>query len=409
VNRTGRVRQLLGGYVGLLAHRATASVRGLIAGRIDADPASIAVVCDWFLRYAPLQAIGLKQAGFDVTLYYIDRLDEFGGSESDRALLLNRARTAGVALVPLPRRRIRSLLSHTLWLHRDLRRRRIAAAVIHSHIDPRYATLGIALPVALIIHDPQMHSGDEASAFPFPVRLISRVSELTSACLIIHSGRLREQIRPLLRRLPIGVVPLGADMAPCPVPVPRERRLLIFGRLFAYKGVDTALEAFSTLPDSMSDVKLVIAGRGPLAALAREKRNVDLREEYVTDADIEALLDESRLVLLPYKDATQSAVGLQAVARGVPCIVSRTGGLPELVEDSLPSLVVPPDDPQRLGEAIAAHIDHDEQLRRAIYEHTARSFAWHEVAHQLHSELMRLGLCGLAVRGAGRVEPLQSV
>jgi glycosyltransferase involved in cell wall biosynthesis len=388
----GRAREALGGWFGLVIHRIAASARRVLARNAEADPANIAVLCDWFLRYAPLQAVGLRETGLNVTLYYIDRVDEFGGNKADRELLLSRAKAAGVEIVPLPRRSIRSLLKQTRWLHRDLRRRKTATAVVHSHIDPRYATLGLALPVALFIHDPQMHSGDELSRFPLPVRLISRIAELTSACVIIHSARLRDQIRPLLSRLPIAVVPLGADMSPLPAPITPERRLLLFGRLFAYKGVDTALEAFRSLPEHMSDVELIVAGRGPLAALARDRRNVSLREEYIADSDIDTLLDDSRLVLLPYKDASQSAVGLQAIARGVPCIVSSAGGLPDLVADVLPALVVPPEDPVRLAQAIIAHIDHDEAVRSAIYGHAASNFAWPTAARQLRSELQRLGL-----------------
>jgi glycosyltransferase involved in cell wall biosynthesis len=387
-----RPREILAGWAGLVIHGMAGNVRRVVAATAEADPANIAVLCDPFLRYGSAQAIGLKQTGLNVTLYYVDRVNEFGGSEEDRALFLDRAQAAGVELVPLPRRRIRSLLKDTLWLHRDLRRRKIATAVVQWHIDPRYATLGLALPVALIVHDLRPHSGDTQSTFPLPIRLIARVAELTSFCLIVHSVQLLEQVRPLLRRLPIGVVPHGADMVPAPAPVPRERRLLIFGRLFAYKGVDTALEAFRSLPEEMVDVKLIIAGRGPLAEIARGERNVEVREEYVADSDVDVLLDGARLVLLPYKDATQSGVGLQAIARGVPCVVSRAGGLPELVEDCSPSLVVPPDDPERLAKAIAANIDHDASLRKAIHDHAGTHFAWPVVAQQLRCELQRLGL-----------------
>jgi glycosyltransferase involved in cell wall biosynthesis len=379
----------------LAIHRLAGGVRAIVGARARADPANIAVVCYAFLRYGSAQAIGLKQSGLNVTLYYADRLNEFAGSEQDRALFLDRVGAAGVELVPVPRRRIASLLKDTLWLHRDLRRRKIALAVVQSHIDPRYATLGLALPVALLVHDPQTHTGDTLSSFPAPVRLIARVAELTSACLIVHSARLFDQIRPLLRRLPIGVAPHGADMAPAPAPIPGERRLLIFGRLFEYKGVDTALEAFRSLPPELSDVKLIVAGRGPLAALARGQTNVEVREEYVSEADVQALLGGTRLVLLPYKDATQSGVGLLAVARGVPCVVSSVGGLPELVPDSAPGLVVPPGDAPRLALAILANIDHDEDLRNATYQHAASQFAWPVAARRLRSELQRLGLDGL--------------
>lgn len=395
--RADRASEALAGWIGLLIHRAAGGLRHLVARTAEPDAMNIAVLCDAFLRYGSAQAIGLSQAGLSVTLYYIDRIDEFGNRAEDRAIFLDRARAAGVALVPLPRRRMRSLRKHALWLHRDLRRRKVAAAVVQSHIDPRYATLGLALPVVLILHDPQTHSGDTLSTFPAPVRLISRIAELTSFCLIIHSRQLLGQIRPLLRRLPIGVVPHGTDMASAPVHVPRERRLLVFGRLFAYKGVDTALEAFRILQDKLPDAKLVVAGRGPLAALARSQQNVEVYEEYITDPDVDALLEGARLVLLPYKDATQSGVGLQAVAHGVPCVVSSTGALPELVPNSLPGLIVPPDDPVRLAEAIAAHIDHDDDLRRAIYDHAAAGFTWLSVAQRLRSELQRLGLDGAGV------------
>ncbi|HTD07925.1 MAG TPA: glycosyltransferase family 4 protein, partial [Solirubrobacteraceae bacterium] len=323
--------------------------------------------------------------------YYVDRRDEFAVSDNDRALILEHAQTAGVEIVRVPSRRIRSLPKDVLWLIRDVRRRRIALAVVQAHGDPRYAALSVVLPVALILHDPLTHSGDAVSRLPLPMRVAARVAEVTSACLIIHSTVLAEQIRPLLRRLPRGVVPHGADMAVIPTAVPQERRLLVFGRLFAYKGVDTALDAMRLLPEELRDVKLIVAGRGPLAELARNRSDVELRDEYIVEADVGSLLDEVRLVLLPYKDATQSGVGSLAVARGIPCVVSQVGGLPELVRDASPNLVVPPDDPARLADAIVEYIDHDDALRRAIYDYSAANFAWPAVAMRLRSELYRLG------------------
>ena len=390
----GRAHEAIAGWAGLVVHRVAGIIRRIIFATAEVDPANIGVLCDAFLRYGSAQAVGLRKTGLNVTLYYVDRRADFAASAEDRVLFLDHAKAAGVELVRIPRRRIRALLKDTLWLHRDLRRRKIATAVVQSHIDPRYVTLGLALPIALMLHDPQTHSGDTLSTFPPPIRAIARFAELTAACLVVHSALLSDQIRPLLRRVPLGVAPHGADMAPAPAAVPRERRLLIFGRLFAYKGVDTALDALRLLPEEMSDVKLIVAGRGPLAELARGRSDVELRNEYIAESEIDVLLDDVRLVLLPYKDATQSGVGLVAVARGVPCIVSRAGGLPELVQDVLPSLVVPPDSPARLAEAIVEHIDHDESLRRAIYDHAATHFAWPAAARRLYSELQRLGLDG---------------
>lgn len=380
--------------VGLAVYRAAESTRRIIFAHVAADPKKIGVLCDSFLRYGVSQAIGLQQTGLNVTLYHVDRLNDFATSEEDRALLLDHARVAGIEVVRVPPRRLRSLLTNTLWLHRDLLHRKIATIVVQAHADPRYATLGFRLPVALILHDPQEHSGDMVSRFPLPMRAAARLAELTSACLIIHSSRLSAQIRPLLRSVPVGIVPHGAEMASVPSAVPPERRLLIFGRLFAYKGVDTSLEAMRLLPREMSDVKLIVAGQGPLAELARGRPDVELRDEYIADSDVDFLLNEVRLVLLPYKDATQSGVGVQAVARGVPCVVSSAGGLPDLIQDTSSGLVVPPDDPKQLAQAVVAHIDHPAALRTAIYDHASTHFAWPVVAQRLRSELHRLGLSG---------------
>jgi glycosyltransferase involved in cell wall biosynthesis len=387
----GPSREILAGWIGLFSHRITACVRQVVGYSAHHDTDKFAVLCVGFLRYGCDQAVALSQAGVNVTLYYVNRRAEFAASPEDRLFFLDEVRAAGVEVVEVPRRRILRLPSDTLWLHRDLRRRRIGMAIVQSHIDPRYATLGLALPVALVLHDPQPHSGDMESRVPLPVRAISRFSEITSWCLILHSAELLTQLRPSLRQLPIAVVPHGADMAPAPAPVPKIRRLLIFGRLFPYKGVDTALEAFRLISEQVSDVKLIIAGRGPLADIAKGQRNVEVRDEYIPESAVGPLLAGSRLVLLPYKDATQSGVGLQAVAQGIPCIVSSVGGLPELMQTVSPTFVVPPDNPERLAEAILEHIDHDISLRTAVYEYAATHFAWEIVTLHLRDELKRLG------------------
>ena len=103
------------------------------------------------------------------------------------------------------------------------------------------------------------------------------------------------------------------------------------------------------------------------------------------------LIDSARLVLLPYRDATQSGVGLQAIARGVPCIVSEVGGLPDLVPPGR-DWVVPARDPASLAASILEALDHDEDERRELLAFACEHFAWPAVAAQLLGELRRLGI-----------------
>lgn len=381
-------------WVGHLIHRAAGVSRRrhpALAGE-GLEP-KLAVLCDSFIRYGSAQAIGLKAAGADVTFYYVDRLGEFADSEADRAPYLDRVAAAGIETIPLPQRSLRHMVSHVAWLHRDLARRGVSTLVVQAHIDPRYATLGWRFPVAMVIHDPRPHSGDYASTYPLPVRAVARLAELTSACVLVHSPRLADQLFPMFAQVPHGCIPHGADVTAEPVLLTEPITLLLIGRLMAYKGVDTALDAFRKIRAVRPDCSLIIAGRGDLGPMIRANApaGVELRDGYVPDSELEKLMDESRLVLLPYRDATQSGVGLQALARGVPCIVSSAGALPDLVPDDHRGWIVPPGDPDSLAGAVLEAMDHDMSTRRELHRFAERNFAWPVVGEILLSELARLG------------------
>ena len=260
-------RRRVAAVLGLLLHNAS-RVSRRIAGQQSlsagvSGPPRVAVLCDAFIRYGTAQAVGLREAGAEVTFYFVDRLGEFDGDNADRQTYLDRVTAAGIDLVPLPQRSLRRLARHVAELHRDLAHRGIEALVVHQHIDPRYATLGLRFPVALLVHDPRTHSGDYASTYPPPVRAIARFAEATAGSILVHSGLLIPQLRSVLARLPVGIVPHGADIAPEPAPVGAPPMLALVGRLMPYKGVDTALEAFRVVVAARPDCTMVVAGRGP--------------------------------------------------------------------------------------------------------------------------------------------------
>jgi glycosyltransferase involved in cell wall biosynthesis len=79
---------------------------------------------------------------------------------------------------------------------------------------------------------------------------------------------------------------------------------------------------------------------------------VRLLARYVPDAEVEALFKAADVVVLPYRSATQSGVTHVAYALGLPVITTRVGGLAETVVPGETGLVVPPEDPPALAEAI---------------------------------------------------------
>ena len=129
-----------------------------------------------------------------------------------------------------------------------------------------------------------------------------------------------------------------------------------------------------------ADVRLVVAGQGPEAALLRDDPRIDTRLGYLPEDALDEEFARCSLVVLPYVQASQSGVGLLALARGIPALVTRVGSLPDLALDS--SFVVPPRDPAGLAEAILRHLDHDERLRAAVLAHARKTFAWDVVARE---------------------------
>lgn len=133
---------------------------------------------------------------------------------------------------------------------------------------------------------------------------------------------------------------------------------VFFGYVRRYKGLDTLLSAWPAVRARRA-ATLVVAGdfyEDPAPyraqAAAAGEGAVRLVEGYLPDGDVEALLRAADVVVLPYRSATQSGVTHVAYALGVPVITTDVGGLAETVKPGETGLVVPPEDPAALAEAI---------------------------------------------------------
>ena len=86
------------------------------------------------------------------------------------------------------------------------------------------------------------------------------------------------------------------------------------------------------------------------------------------------------LAVLPYTQASQTGVGSVAVGYGVPIVVSRVGGLPDLALDH--SYVVEPGDDAALADAIVRHIDDGSDVRCRVLSDVAAPRSWDSIAVQ---------------------------
>jgi len=117
---------------------------------------------------------------------------------------------------------------------------------------------------------------------------------------------------------------------------PEKRIVLYVGRLAVMKGVDTFLRAAARVVPSFSDVQFVIAGEGPeyerliqlAARLGIGDRVMFLGK--VSEEEREILLAGSSVFVLPSVVEPFGIAALEAMAAGVPTIVSKTSGVAEM-------------------------------------------------------------------------------
>jgi len=126
------------------------------------------------------------------------------------------------------------------------------------------------------------------------------------------------------------------------------------GRLSEEKGVLTLLQAMSRLPE----LRLLIIGEGPQRpVLAQFVRKHHLNNvEFLGNQNREQVVQWVQLakfVIVPSEWYDNSPLVIyEAFSMGKPVIASSLGGMPELVEDGVEGLLVPPGDPSAMADAI---------------------------------------------------------
>lgn len=121
-------------------------------------------------------------------------------------------------------------------------------------------------------------------------------------------------------------------------PVKKEYFTFV-GRVSEYKGVDLFLEAIKLLNVNFPDAKYCIAGIPVNNSLANKLiteynfPNVEFMFRHIENEEMVRLIQRSKAIVCPYKDATQSGVVMTAIALDTKLIVTDQGGLPEYILD----------------------------------------------------------------------------
>lgn len=177
---------------------------------------------------------------------------------------------------------------------------------------------------------------------------------------------------------------------------PEPRYLLFFGFIRRYKGLDLLLRALAACPDPQ--LRLIVAGEfyedeAPYRQLIDElgiRHRLVLRTDYIPDEEVRYYFGAADLVVQPYRTATQSGISQMAYHFGLPMVVTRVGGLPEIVPHGRAGYVVEPQ-PEAIAAAItdfyAAH--RAEALRQGVAQ-LRRQYGWDVLAGHIQAMLSGL-------------------
>ncbi|GGK65143.1 glycosyl transferase family 1 [Sphaerisporangium melleum] len=168
--------------------------------------------------------------------------------------------------------------------------------------------------------------------------------------------------------LPAGGAPADAEEGTGGV----RRRLLFFGMVRPYKGLDLLLRALARVPG----VSLTVAGefwggldetRALIAELGLDER-VELRPGYVPAGDVPGLFAGADALVLPYRSATASQNAWLGHEHGLPVIATRVGALADHITDGVDGLLVEPGSVDALAETLTRFYQQGEpeRLRRGV-------------------------------------------
>ncbi|MFG2129730.1 glycosyltransferase [Streptomyces sp. NPDC048751] len=264
------------------------------------------------------------------------------------------------------------------------------------------ATRELGLPFVQTYHAlgtvKRRHQKDDDTSPPERITIETRVGLSCDRIIATCHDEVRELSAMGIPRAKAAVVPCGVDPArftPHGPAAPRgaARQLLQIGRLVPRKGTAVSIEALAGVPDA----ELVVVGGPPADRLdedpeARRLRALAARAGVadrvrltggLPPEEIPALLRAADVVLCPADYEPFGIVPLEAMGSGTPVVASAVGGHLDTIDDPATGRLVPPGDPDALGEAITDLLTHPARAtacgaagRRRVLAH----YGWNRIA-----------------------------
>ena len=174
-----------------------------------------------------------------------------------------------------------------------------------------------------------------------------------------------------------------------------KNTILFFGRIAGYKGVDVLIDAVKLASKKIKDIKCIIAGAGDFSEYAamideEHKKNFEIHNRFIDDNEIGGFFQRASVVVLPYKDATQTGVIQIAYSFGKPVIATSVGGLPDMIKEGKTGYLINPDNVNQLTEKIEKLL---KNVEKTIYSKECLLFlkselSWSVISKNMYSDTL---------------------
>lgn len=282
----------------------------------------------------------------------------------------------------------RSSLLYWVWLFfsslKTIKRFRID--IVHCHGTKEALIVGLAAkllrrkivytvegdPILEIFYSPQNYSMLDKIILKFSWMLGLRLADVVVGCSIWMANYLKKKY---------GIEAIGIHN-----PIDYERfskiekhgsNIVCVARFEKVKGLETLLKAVPKIIEVLPNIKVVLVGGGAEEEFLRkmmEKLSISKNVEFQAfRSDIERVFEDAAIFVLPSIYEPFGMAAAEALASGIPIIVSRTGGLREIVEENVNGFSFNTGDWRELSEKLLLLL-RDSRLREEM-SRTARTSA----------------------------------
>lgn len=344
---------------------------------------------------------GLAQAGVEVDVYTCSFPGQPSVEHPMKGLTINRV---DVYNFPSP-----DFLSWTVGMNHSILSKAISSPdladcdVIHAHdwmVLPAAVSLKNLLDAPLIYTVHSTEYGRRNGIHTDFQRTISEAEgwgTYEASRIIVCSNYMKDHLCWLFRvpQDKVNVIPNGVEIPTASGPagaVSRreyatdgEKIVLYVGRMVEEKGVNVLIGAIPLVIRSGVPVKLLVVGDG--YASDRMKRiawELGVYDKvfftgYIKDSELERIFSIADVQAVPSLYEPFGIVALEGMARGLPVVVSDTGGLAEIVDNESTGLKVPPNNSVELSNALRRLLvdrQLSEKLKRNALDEVRRRFSW---------------------------------